>query len=150
MKNQKGITLIALVITIIVLLILAGVSIAMLTGDNGILSNAQKAQTNTVTKSNEEILKLAVADVIADYYANGGTGSPSITKTTLETSMTTVSNDYGTDDVSVEDDATAEGNLKITFKTGEVTTYYVSETTGEISTSPITVTPEDDEEEVGG
>ena len=59
MKNQKGITLIALVITIIVLLILAGVSIAMLTGDNGILSNAQKAQTNTVTKSNEEILKLA-------------------------------------------------------------------------------------------
>ena len=33
--NQKGITLIALVITIIVLLILAGVTIAMLTGENG-------------------------------------------------------------------------------------------------------------------
>lgn len=37
LKEKKGITLIALVITIIVLLILAGVSIAMLTGDNGIL-----------------------------------------------------------------------------------------------------------------
>ena len=36
-EKQKGITLIALVITIIVLLILAGVSIAMLTGDNGCL-----------------------------------------------------------------------------------------------------------------
>ena len=35
MKSQKGITLIALVITIIVLLILAGVTIAMLTGENG-------------------------------------------------------------------------------------------------------------------
>ena len=35
LKNNKGITLIALVITIIVLLILAGVSIAMLTGNNG-------------------------------------------------------------------------------------------------------------------
>ena len=33
-ENSKGITLIAMVITIIVLLILAGVSIAMLTGDN--------------------------------------------------------------------------------------------------------------------
>ena len=41
--NNKGITLIALVITIIVLLILAGVSIAMLTGENGILHQAQNA-----------------------------------------------------------------------------------------------------------
>ena len=43
MKNQKGITLIALVITIIVLLILAGVSIAMLTGENSILVKAKSA-----------------------------------------------------------------------------------------------------------
>ncbi len=43
MKNQKGITLIALVVTIVVLLILAGTSIAMLGGDNGIITNAQDA-----------------------------------------------------------------------------------------------------------
>ncbi|MCI8272507.1 MAG: hypothetical protein HFJ55_00285 [Clostridia bacterium] len=43
MKNQNGITLVALVVTIIVLLILAGTSIAMLSGDNGIITNAQKA-----------------------------------------------------------------------------------------------------------
>ena len=42
---NKGITLIALIITIIVLLILAGISIATLTGDNGILSKAQEAKT---------------------------------------------------------------------------------------------------------
>ena len=42
-RNNKGITLIALVITIIVLLILAGVSISMLSGDNSILTNATKA-----------------------------------------------------------------------------------------------------------
>ena len=40
MKGNKGITLIALVITIIVLLILAGVSIAMLSGENSILRRA--------------------------------------------------------------------------------------------------------------
>ena len=39
-KSTKGITLIALVVTIIILLILAGVSIAMLTGNNGVLTQA--------------------------------------------------------------------------------------------------------------
>lgn len=47
MRSQKGITLIALVITIIVLLILAGVSIAMLTGQNGILTRATDAKEDT-------------------------------------------------------------------------------------------------------
>ena len=42
--NEKGITLIALVITIIVLLILAGVTIATLTGDNGLLQKASSAK----------------------------------------------------------------------------------------------------------
>ncbi len=46
-KRNKGITLIALVITIIVLLILAGVTIATLTGENGILSKAEMAKMET-------------------------------------------------------------------------------------------------------
>ena len=45
--NNKGVTLIALVITIIVLLILAGVSIATLMGPNGIINNAKKADKDT-------------------------------------------------------------------------------------------------------
>ena len=59
-ENIKGITLIALVITIIVLLILAGVGIAMLTGQNGILTQAQKAKQATELKSVEEKVKLAI------------------------------------------------------------------------------------------
>ena len=59
-KNVNGITLIALVITIIVLLILAGVSIAMLTGQNGILTQAQNAKTTNENKSAEEKVKLAI------------------------------------------------------------------------------------------
>ena len=43
MKNKKGITLISLIITIIVLLILAGVSISMVVGENGILNRATDA-----------------------------------------------------------------------------------------------------------
>ena len=48
-RRQTGITLIALVITIIVLLILAGVSIATLTGNNGILTQAKLAKENSIT-----------------------------------------------------------------------------------------------------
>ena len=55
-NSSKGITLIALVITIIVLLILAGVSIAMLTGDSGILTQATEAKkANTVGAEKEQI-----------------------------------------------------------------------------------------------
>ena len=46
-QKNKGITLIALVITIIVLLILAGLSISTLMGDDGILNNAKKAKLST-------------------------------------------------------------------------------------------------------
>ena len=65
-KETKGITLIALVITIIVLLILAGVSIAMLTGENGILNQANKAKTETEYKGAEEKVKLAIMGSRAD------------------------------------------------------------------------------------
>ena len=57
--NNNGITLIALVVTIIVLLILAGVSINMLTGQNGILNRAAEAKEKTETASKDEQRKLA-------------------------------------------------------------------------------------------
>ena len=63
-NKEKGITLIALVITIIVLLILAGVSIAMLTGQNGILTQAQNAKTATEQASAKEKVELAVTGAI--------------------------------------------------------------------------------------
>ena len=58
-KKDKGITLIALVITIIVLLILASVSISMLTGDNGILTQAQRAKNETENAARKEEQDLA-------------------------------------------------------------------------------------------
>ena len=57
-KSTKGITLIALVVTIIILLLLAGVSIAMLTGNNGILTQGQRAKEETRIAGVEEVVKL--------------------------------------------------------------------------------------------
>ena len=68
--KQNGITLIALVITIIVLLILAGVSIATLTGENGILTRANDAKEQTGIASEKEQVELAVASALAE--ARGG------------------------------------------------------------------------------
>ena len=63
LKRNKGITLIALVVTIIVLLILAGIVIMMLTGQNGILNRASKARDMTGTAQEEEQVKLLAMEV---------------------------------------------------------------------------------------
>ena len=65
-KSAKGITLIALVITIIVLLILAGVSIAMLTGQNGILTQAQNASKQTDIGKEKEQIALAYNGAVTE------------------------------------------------------------------------------------
>ncbi len=54
MKEQKGITLVALVITIIILLILAGISIATLTGENGLFNRAKQAKNEYENSQNAE------------------------------------------------------------------------------------------------
>ena len=68
LKNNKGITLIALVITIIVLLILAGVSIALVTGDNGLLKQATRAGAETQVAEAREMAIMDVNALIAQYY----------------------------------------------------------------------------------
>ena len=62
-KNAKGITLIALVVTIVVLLILAAISIGMLTGENGIINQANEAKDST--EISEEKEKVEISSVSA-------------------------------------------------------------------------------------
>lgn len=75
MKQNKGITLIALVVTIIVLLILAGVAIAMLTGDNSILKRAQSTKAyNIIGAVKDEVstaYNAAYAEMMKDMYDDG-------------------------------------------------------------------------------
>ena len=66
LRRNKGITLIALVVTIIVLLILAGISISMLTGQNGILNRATTAKTQTENSQVDERVKFSAMDALAN------------------------------------------------------------------------------------
>ena len=69
-NNQKGITLVALVITIIVLLILAGITIAALSGENGILVRARESKYASDISSAKELVILGINECITDYYAD--------------------------------------------------------------------------------
>ena len=107
MTNNKGITLIALVITIIVLLILAGVSIAMLTGQNGILTQASNAKSDTAKAEIAEKVNMAVQAAYAQKVADGsGVASAALT-------LDEVKNQYISDN-GTGSAAVAENKLTIT------------------------------------
>lgn len=72
LKKENGVTLVALVITIIVLLILAGVTLAMVMGDSGIFTKANKASKETRISSARDAVRLAVLEVTTDQYSDTG------------------------------------------------------------------------------
>ena len=61
MRNKRGITLIALVLTIIVLLVLVGIFLSLVLGDNGVLNKAQNATIETKNAEEKERVEMAVA-----------------------------------------------------------------------------------------
>lgn len=125
-NNQKGITLIALVVTIIVLLILAGVSIAMLTGQNGILNRASESSWKSKLGDAETTVALYVSNYLADYYAVTYTGATSDFGATytdeadaVSKAITNVNTDLG-DAYSVTE-ATDSKAITIVYTEGDAT-----------------------------
>ena len=94
-KKQGGITLIALVITIIVLLILAAVTINALSGDNGILKRASGAKKGTNQSNVEEVTKLSINGLITDKLGDTSTITP-------EVLADRINKDYNRTDVTAE------------------------------------------------
>ena len=76
MKNNKGITLVALVVTIVVLLILAGVSINLVLGNNGIIAKAKDAKTKSAEASENDLKGMngLVSEMEGALAGNGGAG----------------------------------------------------------------------------
>ena len=102
MRN-KGITLIALVITIIVLLILAGVSIATLTGENGILTRANDAKTNTGIAEEKEAIQLAYAGAVAEKRGTGDITADDLNR------------EFGTNGTNATAEDGTDGEITVTF-----------------------------------
>ena len=77
LKNKKGITLVALVVTIVVLLILAGVSINLVLGNNGIITKAKDAETKSAEASQNDLIGMNELAQQLEEQINGSTGSGS-------------------------------------------------------------------------
>ena len=58
LKKQKGITILALIVTVIILIILVGITISTISGDNGIITNTSKAKFTTEVKDIQEQIEL--------------------------------------------------------------------------------------------
>ena len=110
--KEKGITLIALVITIIILLILAGVSIATLTGKNGILTRAQETKTKTNEAENIEKIRLAILEAQI-----GENGYQEINQSNLQSA---IDNQFGKDKATVIDMGEGSFIIKLNNREYEV------------------------------
>ena len=119
-KQEKAITLIALVVTIIVLLILAGISISMLTGENGILNRASEAKESTGTAQTEELVKLSITDALTQ-------GLGSLTDANLKTAL---NNNIGVGKYEISGNETNGWTVKVNGKE------YKIDNTGNVSKTP--------------
>lgn len=117
-KNSKGITLIALVITIIVLLILAGISISMLAGQNGILKQAINAQKETTIGQEKEQVELAYTTAITNKLGE------KVTRKDLQEELEKIVGERKTQTSNEQDQ---DGNLGLTVRFIETENYYFVE-----------------------
>lgn len=108
MQKNKGITLVSLIVTIIVLLIIAGISVGILFGDNGILTKVQEAADKDYLESTREEIKLQISEEIAS--SEGIYPTNEILKSILEKYGQVV---YEADGVSVKGVLTTKGGYEI-------------------------------------
>ncbi|MNS86951.1 hypothetical protein D3C72_1208730 [compost metagenome] len=132
MRNQRGITLVALVITIIVLLILAGVSIAMLTGDNGILTKATSAKEQSSQAEVKEAVGMVINEIRAELYSPNANVAKDGTNVAYSAIKNLFITRYG-DNMKIEDVTTTAPNY--VFKV-----YYGVANSGTPGTSTVSYT----------
>ncbi len=137
-RQSKGITLISLVITIIVLLILAGVSIAMLTGENGILTQATKAGEETARAEAEEKVTLAI---LGSYDNTGKVNEKTMVEELFKEGATKITGADGSDIPSTTTDILdTQYPIKVEMNGYEVEVKKPGETSSG-GTTPPTTTP---------
>ena len=124
MKNNKGITLVALVVTIVVLLILAGVSINLVLGNNGIIAKAKDAENKSAEASENDLKGMnSLIDEMESALngsgsGNGGTGGGSGSDTKVPAEATAETAPYFPDNTFTKKEGTIDTGLVIADKDG--------------------------------
>ena len=115
-KNQNGITLIALVVTIVVLLILAGVSISVVLGDNGLIENAREAKRQTESKSAQELNDIEKLEADIAKQSGAFNNEKGVNEPNLKTGMTPIYFELGSDDIYKEKVTTQDADNWYNYK----------------------------------
>ena len=115
-KNQNGITLIALVVTIVVLLILAGVSISVVLGDNGLIENAREAKRQTESKSAQELNDIEKLEADIAKQSGAFNNEKGVNEPNLKTGMTPIYFELGSDDIYEEKVTTQDADNWYNYK----------------------------------
>ena len=110
--SNTAITLVALIITIIVLLILAGVTINMVIGENGIFGKANNAKNKTEVAQYEEELRMCVLEIQTDEATKGTTFGIDTIRNNLVQKVNELQNTDDIEITSVEESETIEGIYK--------------------------------------
>ena len=122
LKNQKGITLVALVITIIILLILAGISIQAIS-NTGLFANAKRAKDESMKGQLQEEISLAIQSIqTEEIYKGNSVTLESLAGGQLEEALTDITAELNGDEINGEYKNyayTIDSNLKVTIN-GEV------------------------------
>ncbi len=124
--SKKGITLIALVVTIIVLLILAGISIQMLTGQNGILKRAEEAKIKTDLAKEKEFLDFSVTSAF--------TPESLYSEFTLDSLQTSLNSYFGNNEATAVENPDGSFTIKIKESGNE---YQLTKTGQEINVNKV-------------
>lgn len=124
LRNFNGITLVALVVTIVILLILAGIAIATLGGENGLLAKTKQAKKNHIQSEMLEQLTLALNELQVDKKVNA-----SLDDVTQEWISSAISNDYNP---IIKEDASLDGKM-VVMKKSDVTGKFLISQNLEIS-----------------
>ena len=123
MRNQKGITLVALVITIIVLLILAGVSISLVLGQNGVLTNASNAVVANEKATAQQEIQMASSDAVTAYYSAWSTDQ-SVARGSYYTTTVFKNNCSGAKEVEITAPATTNTEVYVKYTANSNAVYY--------------------------
>ena len=141
LKKENGVTLVALVITIIVLLILAGVTLAMVMGESGIFGKANTAKINTNTSSAESAVSLATLDAVTDQYSDtDGSIGTAIKNSTVIADVNGKLNEYILVQKTAGTDGTSGTSAAAYVKKGNSTSStYVKNANGDVLVVTFTV-----------
>ena len=117
LKNKKGITLVALVVTIVILLILAGVSINLVLGNNGIIAKAKDAETKSAEASQNDLKGMngLVSEMEGALAGNGNNGGETQTHEITIGEAKVVANSDGTGSAITAASVYLGNTLYITF-----------------------------------